>query len=73
MINLLTKAKQIVGTTKLVKGLGVTLTTFYRWEKAGRLPRTEWTGESNYSSKIEELTEKQVTRDQLLSAFKKTA
>jgi hypothetical protein len=41
-----------------------------KWEKAGRLPRTEWTGETNYSTVIERLTDGKVTRGDLLKFHK---
>ena len=37
-----------------------------KWEAAGCLPRTEWTGETNYSQIIEQVTGGKVTRKALL-------
>ena len=63
--NLVTKAIELVGKT-LASKLKVTYQAIRKWEKAGRLPRTEWTGETNYSEIIERLTEGKVTKDMLL-------
>jgi hypothetical protein len=37
-----------------------------KWEAAGCLPRTEWTGETNYAEAIEQVTDGKVTRKALL-------
>jgi hypothetical protein len=68
--NLITEAVNVVGLKKLATELGVTYQAIRKWEKAGRLPRTEWTGETNYSAKIEQLTDGAITRDGLLSMRK---
>ena len=39
-----------------------------KWIKQGFLPRTEWTGETNYAEKLEVLSGFRVTRDELLAA-----
>ena len=65
--NLITKAIQIVGIYKLGKACGISYQAIYRWEAKGRLPRTEWTGETDYASRIEEATKGVITRDQLLN------
>lgn len=62
----LAKAIEIVGLAELARGLGVTYQAIRKWEAAGRLPRTEWTGETSYSARIVELTQGQVARDELL-------
>lgn len=38
-----------------------------KWEAKGRLPRTEWTGETNYAAAIELITKGAVTKAQLLT------
>lgn len=65
--NLISKAIQIVGIYKLGKACGISYQAIYRWETKGRLPRTEWTGETDYASRIEEATKGVITRDQLLN------
>lgn len=65
--NLISKAIKIVGIYKLGKACGISYQAIYRWETKGRLPRTEWTGETNYASRIEEATKGVITRDQLLN------
>jgi hypothetical protein len=39
-----------------------------KWLRKGRLPRTEYTGETEYAKALEQLTEGQVTAEQLLEA-----
>ncbi len=65
--NLISKAIAIVGIRKLGKACGISYQSIYRWERNGRLPRTDWTGETDYASRIEEATKGAVTRDQLLN------
>lgn len=38
-----------------------------KWEAKGRLPRTEWTGETNYAAAIELITDGAVAKTQLLT------
>ena len=65
----LSEAIQIVGLTKLAAGLSVSHQAVRKWQRAGRMPRTEWTGETWYGQRIEELTGKAVTRDRLLAKW----
>ena len=51
----LSKAIELVGLQEMARGLGVTYQAIRRWEAAGRLPRTEWTGETEYADRIVEL------------------
>lgn len=64
--NPISKAIELVGLSKLAKGLDVTYQAVRKWEQAGRMPRTEWTGETSHSERIEELTGGEVTRASLL-------
>lgn len=36
----------------VAKACGVTVRAVYKWLRAGRLPRTDYTGETDYSKKI---------------------
>lgn len=63
----LSESIRIVGLSKLARELGVTYQAIRKWEAAGRLPRTEWTGETRYADRIVELTAGGVTREQLLA------
>ena len=65
--NLISKAIEIVGICKLANACGVRYQSIYKWEAKGRVPRTDWTGETDYASRIEEATKGAVTRDQLLN------
>ena len=71
--NLITKAIEIVGLQALADLCGVSYQAVKKWEAAGRLPRTEWTGETLYSPKIEQATNGEVTRAMLLEINLKTA
>ncbi len=65
--NLISQAIEIVGLAKLARSLGVTYQAIRKWEARGRLPRTEWTGETDYASLIEAETEGRITKVELLS------
>ena len=65
--NLISKAIDLTSLTKSAKACGVTYQSVKRWEAKGCLPRTDWTGETDYASRIEEATKGAVTRDQLLN------
>ena len=65
--NLISKAIEIVGICKLANACGVRYQSIYKWEAKGRVPRTDWTGETDYARCIETATKGQITRDQLLN------
>lgn len=67
--NPLAAALRMVGTAALARELGVSQQAIRKWLTGGRMPRTEWTGETAYCHTIERLTSGQVTRDQLLSKW----
>jgi DNA-binding transcriptional regulator YdaS (Cro superfamily) len=71
--NLISQAIEIVGLAKLAKALGVTYQAIRKWETKGRLPRTEWTGETDYAALIEVATEGKVLKAALLSMPTRTA
>ncbi len=60
---------QQVGLVKLARELGLTHQALRKWERAGRLPRTEWTGETRYAAEIERATGGAVTRAELLGRW----
>lgn len=64
--NLITQAIELTGLTRLARACGVTYQSVKRWETRGRVPRTDWTGETDYASSIEEATGGRITRAQLL-------
>lgn len=66
--NLISQAIKDVGLAELARRLGVTYQAIRKWEARGRLPRTEWTGETNYSRLIDEATDGRVSRNALLGA-----
>lgn len=48
----LEKAIAKVGLARLARTLEVTGPAIRKWQRAGRLPRTEWTGETDYAERI---------------------
>lgn len=69
----LAKAIQIIGLTQLASRLGVTYQAIRKWEAAGRLPRTEWTRETEYADLIVELAGGQVSKADLLADHRERA
>lgn len=57
------------GVGALASILSVSGQAVRKWQRRGRLPRTEWTGETDYSRRIEQSTQGRVTRDQLLGSW----
>lgn len=66
MENLITTAIAIVGLANMSRAVGVRHQSVRQWERAGKLPRTDWTGETNYAAAIETATGGKVTRAMLL-------
>lgn len=62
----LQRAIDLLGCYKIAKACGIKGPSVYKWQANGRLPRTEWTGETNYASIIERETGGKVTRADLL-------
>lgn len=71
-LNLISKAIELVGLCKLAQACGVRHQSVYKWQARGRLPRSDWTGETDYASRIEIATGGRITRAQLLD-LKSTA
>jgi DNA-binding XRE family transcriptional regulator len=54
MSNPITTLIDKAGSAKAVAdALQLTSTAVLKWEKRGKLPRTEWTGETKYAEKLE--------------------
>lgn len=68
-----TAVADVGGLTAFTKALNerierpVTYQAVRKWIAKGRLPRTEWTGETNYSAAIELMTAGRVLRSSLLT------
>jgi len=64
--NLISKAVNIVGLQPLAAVCGVSYQAVRKWQKKGSLPRTEWTGETDYGSLIESATDGKVRKEALM-------
>lgn len=62
-----------IGLGKLAAALQVSGQAVRKWEANGRLPRTEWTGETHYAETIERLMGGEVTKAQLLAKWPEPA
>lgn len=67
-MNLITQAIELVGLQPLSQACGVTYQAVRKWEKRNRLPRTDWTGETNYAAAIETATRGAISKKALLTA-----
>lgn len=63
----LEKAFDLVGPAAIARACGVKGPSAIKWRMKGGLPRTDWTGETDYASAIETVTNGQVTRAELLA------
>ena len=64
--NPLVAAIDEIGAKAIAEAVGVSHQAVYKWRHAGRLPRTEWTGETDYRKAIVRLGKGRWTRAQLL-------
>jgi HPt (histidine-containing phosphotransfer) domain-containing protein len=60
------KAAELLGVPALAEICERSEQAVYKWIKKGRLPRTEWTGETDYATAISVALNGKMTRDQLL-------
>lgn len=65
------KAIETVGLTGLARSIGVSYQAIRKWERAGRLPRTEWTGETTHAEAIERATDGYVSVGELMVRYDK--
>lgn len=59
-----------LGLTALARECKVSHQAVRKWQRQGRMPRTEWTGETTYATAIETATGGKVPKALLLSAWK---
>lgn len=59
--------ERLGGYAATAKICRVNTSVVWRWHKRGRLPRTEWTGETHYAEAIEAATCGAITKAELLS------
>ena len=58
-----------IGLTAVARTCGVSHQAVRKWQRQGRMPRTEWTGETAYAAAIEAATGGQLTKLQILSVW----
>ena len=61
----ISRAIAIAGLKEVAAACDVTYQAVRKWEAAGKLPRTEWTGETAYAAKIARATGGRVTETEL--------
>ena len=54
------------GQTAIANIVGLTPQAIQKWVANGCLPRTEWTGETDYATQIAEHLAPNITRDELM-------
>ena len=59
-----------IRVAKVAEICGLTRKAVYGWIARGRLPRTEYTGETNYAERIELATNGLITANELLKPAK---
>ena len=64
--NLITLAIDQVGLQRLATACAVTYQAIRKWERRGRLPYTEATGQTDYAAAIERETGGKVQKDALM-------
>lgn len=60
------------GPTVVAKLLGVSVRAIYKWIAKGTLPRTEYTGETQYSIAMAKASNGSYTASQLLESLKQS-
>lgn len=66
-MNHISRVIEIAGLSQTAEAVGVSYQAVRKWEANGRLPRTDFTGETNYAEKMAALVGDQVTVEQLRS------
>ena len=67
--NIVERAIDLAGGPRMVAmALGLSRQAVDKWIAQGHLPRTEWTGETDYAGSLELMTDFAVTRYDLLEA-----
>jgi len=61
-----TLAIQEIGLSRVAQACGVSPSAVHRWKSSNRLPRTEYTGETQYAEAIAALSDSKVTVAELL-------
>lgn len=64
---MLKEAIKSIGAQKVSDKCQVSVRAVYKWSERGVLPRTDYTGETNYAEIIANLSEGKHTKEELLS------
>ncbi|GIB64809.1 Cro/Cl family transcriptional regulator [Vibrio cholerae] len=64
---MLREAITSIGAQKISEVCQVSVRAVYKWCERGVLPRTDYTGETQYAEKIADLSQGKYTKDELLS------
>ena len=70
-MNLITKAINHGHVTIIARACNVTYQAVRRWERDGRLPRTDLTGETDYAARIARSTRYKISKSALLAQSRK--
>ncbi|MTI13804.1 YdaS family helix-turn-helix protein [Sansalvadorimonas verongulae] len=65
------EAIEELGLQGVASVCGVTYQAVRKWKAKGRLPRTEWTGETNYALRIEKATNGKIKQSDLCPGISK--
>jgi hypothetical protein len=66
-MNYISKAVDLAGLIPVAKACGISYQSVRKWEEKESLPRTEFTGETDYAKRIASLVNDEVTVAQLKS------
>jgi hypothetical protein len=64
---MLKEAIASIGAQNIADQCQVTVRSVYKWRTRGALPRTDYTGETNYADIIEKLSDGKFKKEELLN------
>ena len=64
--------KHFGGKTEVADIVGLSYMAINKWEKKGRFPRTDYTGETGYAQKLSDASNGFFSVDELLISYTKT-
>ncbi|MBB04089.1 MAG: hypothetical protein CML03_00955 [Pseudooceanicola sp.] len=66
MITVKSAIAEAGGVEAVSEGCGVSIRAVYKWIASGSLPRTEYTGETQYASVLSQLSKNKLSPNQIL-------